>query len=537
MADSLTGSRHNTGSTSSDDRPPPLPPKPTRRFGLGLSKTTKNVPTPPMSPGLSPGLNGPGISAYNADVSPPRVNKPSRVFGSSVSTPGDGLDAKLATLRGMGFPDEKRNSQVLKGLNGNLEKTVEALIRLGEQSHPKSRSTTPTPPEKPVIEGLSFDKMPASTSSSNPFDALDAVPQPQQPLLLQTQLPYTSMSATTTPSNAYNPFLLNQSSAQQQRYPHSHPNLLQQQQQQQNPYAQQQQQSLEQSFQNLQVANQQPQQLFPNRTGGYGEPQTTQYHQTNPFQHAFTPPPVPQISQQYGSFFPPQQTGTPPVMSPNSTGASNPFLKSVKSQIFTPTQANYNPFGQASLQQPQPFQPQTQNPFMGQQSMQQQQPQAQNSWQSQQQAQGQGLNPWQNQQAQNQNPWQNQQSAYTASQPQPAYQVPQPTGLDKNSIMALYNYPHLAPQQPQQASAPATQQQAAPSDSNAAALASNAGSLNPFAASNSTSSQTQQPPRPSPLNQVRTHGHVSNESVDFAGLMGGRHSPDAFSGLSSSFRR
>ena len=28
-----------------------------------------------------------------------------------------------------------------------------------------------------------------------------------------------------------------------------------------------------------------------------------------------------------------------------------------------------------------------------------------------------------------------------------------------------------------------------------------------------------------------------DESVDFAGLMGGRHSPDAFSGLSASFRR
>src|SRR4051812_35467273 len=124
--DSQPGTRHNTGSTSSvEDKPPPLPPKPGRRFGFGIQKssTFPRGTTPPVSPGLG---------GFDQDASPPRVNKPSRVFGSSVT--GDGLDSKLATLKDMGFADEKRNSTVLKGLNGNLDKTVEALIRLGEQT-------------------------------------------------------------------------------------------------------------------------------------------------------------------------------------------------------------------------------------------------------------------------------------------------------------------------------------------------------------------------------------------------------------------
>ena len=39
MNNSQPGTRHNTGSTSSvEDKPPPLPPKPTKRFGFGLQK-------------------------------------------------------------------------------------------------------------------------------------------------------------------------------------------------------------------------------------------------------------------------------------------------------------------------------------------------------------------------------------------------------------------------------------------------------------------------------------------------------------------
>jgi hypothetical protein len=436
----------------------------------------------------------------------------------------------------MGFPDERRNLTVLKSLNGNLDKAVEALIRLGEQNPGKSRDPTPTPPPKPDLNGLSFDKTPtASTSSMNPFDALDAVAplpsqaqQAQQPPPLQTQLPYAgplSAPPSAVPSNPYNPFLAQQSISQQQIYPQSQQNFGQQQnpfgQQQQNPFGQQQQQNLEQSFQGLQLSNQQSQQpLFPNRTGGYGQPQLSHNPQTNPFQHSFTPPPMPQVPQQYASFYQTQNGQSQSLASPTSPG--NPFLKSVKSQIFAPTNNSYNPFNQAPSQaQFQQAQPQQQ----------QQQPQAQ--YQPQQ-----GSNPFMTQsqqfatQSQAPNQWHGQQSSQQGQQLAGSQQAPyqlqqqQTSGFDKNSILALYNYPQLAPQRSEPVSSTAAPAVASPPAAPAP------GSMNPFAASQASSQNQQQPGPPQ-----QSAKHASNESVDFAGLMGGRHSPDAFSGLSASFRR
>lgn len=524
MNDSRPGTRQNTGSTSSEDRPPPLPPKPTGRFGFGLRKaaTSPRNLTPPVSPGLG---------NFAQDASPPRVNKASRVFGSNISTSGDGMDSKLSTLRDMGFPDDKRNSTVLKGLNGNLDRTVEALIRLGEQNPGKSRGSTPTPPTKPGTNGLSFDRTdiaPAVTNSTNPFDALDAAPppveQPQAAPIQTSHLPYgVSSVQPTSPSNSYNPFFSQapQAPYQQQDYPQ------QQQQQQQpnynyqsNPFGQQQ-QSLEQSFQGMQITSQQPQQpLFPNRTGGYAQSQPSPYGQTNPFhQTSFTPPPMPQIPEQYSSFYPPQPQYQS-MSSPTSPG--NPFLKSSRSQIFTPT--NSNPFGQSPTQQqasqqqqaPQPQQPQ--NPWMQQQQRHVSSPQPSNPWQSQQQS-YQGQQTYQTQQPNYQNSQQsflNQQQGFQGN----------PNPFDKSSILSLYNQPQLAPQRTEQPQAPSAP---APASAPPAQVS---GHMNPFA-SNSGAQQGQ------PLSAAQTPGirHVSNESVDFAGLMSGRHSPDAFSGLSASFRR
>ncbi|KAF2740413.1 ArfGap-domain-containing protein [Polyplosphaeria fusca] len=509
MNDSRPGTRQNTGSTSSaEDRPPPLPPKPTKRFAFGLQKSStfpRNA-TPPVSPGLE---------GLGEETSPPRVNKPSRVFGSNINTSGDGLESKLATLRDMGFPDEKRNATVLKGLNGNLDRAVEALIRLGEQNAGKSRGNTPTPtpPAKPALNGISIDKTrtaPAATTSMNPFDALDAIaplPQHQQPTQAQSQrqlpqvqtqqLPYGAYTSaqTVSPSNPYNTFMSSAQQApfqqqQQQSFPQQH-----------NPFGQQQQHNLEQSFQALHLANQPPQQeLFPNRTGGYGQSQTPQYPQTNPFHQSFTPPPMPNMPQQYASFFQPQQPQYQYQYqsSTSPSGSSNPFLKSTRSQMFSPTNATHNPFDQPHVQPPAQQAYQVANPYM----MQSQAPVTQAS-----------SNPWQTQQAGMQ---------------------PQPTGLDKSSILALYNYPQLAPQRSEPA-------QAAPTPAPASAPASAAavpgpGSMNPFASSQNASTALPQNLSTAP-GQNQNVRHVSNESVDFAGLMGGRHSPDAFSGLSASYRR
>jgi hypothetical protein len=529
MNDTRPGTRQNTGSTSSDDRPPPLPPKPTGRFGFGLRKAATSPRN--LTPPVSPGLGGFG------DVSPPRVNKPSRVFGSNIQTSGDGLDSKLATLRDMGFPDEKRNTTVLKGLNGNLDRTVEALIRLGEQNVGRSRGSTPTPPVKATNNGLSFDTAPVVNTSSNPFDALDAAAaqpqqfQQQQPASMQTQQPsYDGSFAQPVSSTSYNPFLAQAQAQQQQNYNY-----------QQNPFGQQQQQGLEQSLQNLQLSNQQPQQpLFPNRTGGHG-PVAQPLAQTNPFQQSFTPPPMPQIPEQYSSFFAPQPQYQS-MSSPSSPG--NPFLKSSRSQIFPPSSTSSNPFGQQSYQPPvqqQQQQQQASNPYMMQQQMPAQTAQASNPWQNQQQASQQ--NPWQQQQQQQtsqQTGYQQPQNYQQTGFQQQNYQQPasqqyqQPVGsqqnanpFDKSSILALYNnYPQAAPQQAAQ------QQPASAPPAAIAPVAPTSGHMNPFATS-------QHALQGQPLSAAQTPGvrHVSNESVDFAGLMGGRHSPDAFSGLSASFRR
>ncbi|KAH7402046.1 hypothetical protein DE146DRAFT_452201 [Phaeosphaeria sp. MPI-PUGE-AT-0046c] len=535
MHDTRPGTRQNTGSTSSDDRPPPLPPKPTGRFGFGLRKaaTSPRNLTPPVSPGL--GSFG--------DSSPPHVNKPSRIFGSNIQTSGDGLESKLATLRDMGFPDDKRNATVLKGLNGNLDRTVEALIRLGEQNPGKSGGGTPTPPAKPSSNGLSFERTntaPAATRSTNPFDALDSVPVPaqqtqqQQPAPLQTQQSFNDVSYSQSASyaNSYNPFL-SQAQPVQYQQQQSVPQQQQQQQQQnynysQNPFGQP--QSLEQSLQNMQITNPQPQQpLFPNRTGGYG-PTSPPYAQTNPFQQSFTPPPMPQIPEQYSSFFAPQPQYQS-MSSPSSPG--NPFLKSSRSQVFSPTNAaSSNPFGQQPSHQQAPQQ-QGSNPYMMGQTA-----QASNPWQNQQQGAFQQQQPVYQQPQQQQQQQQQQQSQFAQ---QPAFQQQQ-AGLQqfqqqggmqqnanpfqKNSILALYNYPQQAPQPTQQSQVPPTQAAAA------APAAPASGHMNPF-------SQSQNASQGQALSAAQTPGvrHVSNESVDFSGLMGGRHSPDAFSGLSASFRR
>jgi hypothetical protein len=460
------------------------------------------------------------------------VSKASRVFGSNVNQSGDGLEAKLATLRDMGFPDEKRNTTVLKGLNGNLDKAVEALIRLGEQSRDKSRGNTPTPPAKLDMNGLMLKKaqtMPAPAVSTNPFDALDAT-APLPPLPPQAQHYGGSQTQPTSPSSSYNPFLQQMQANQQQQpvqqQPFAHHT---------NPFGQPQ-QNLEQSFQGLGLSGQPTQQaLFPNRTGDYIQQPQPQFAQSNPFQQSFTPPPMPQMPPQYSSFYqnsPPQQQQYQSMSSPTSPG--NPFLKSARSQMFSPS-ASSNPFGQSTNQQQVQQQPQQYNQ-QSQQYSQQSQPQHQhhssNPFMMQQHTQtqpNQVSDFFQTQQPAYQQPQQQQQAAYQPQQQQqqqqPTYQQPQ-GAFNKNSIMALYDYPHLAPQRQEQSQTPA-----APALATAPAGPA-IGQMNPFASAQAP----QQPPSAIPA-QLESGRQISRESVHFAGLMGGRHSPDAFSGLSSSFRR
>lgn len=542
--------RHDTGSTrSSDDQPPPLPPKPGKRFGWGLRSVSSALPlsrssrtTPPTSPD--------GSTEYGAPPSPIRVNKQSRVFGTSVgATNGEDLDAKLATLRDMGFPDDRRNASILKGVGGNLERAIEALVRLGEGSTPSSRSRTPAQVRNfsashsfPLAlatqgsttsnggaVGLSISAVPSQATEeeqthnqgSNPsrgFDDRNFSPTP-------SQTSNTSFHASNPfQPRPYNPFETS-SGNQSATLP------------------------LERAFENMTVS----QPLFPNATGGY--PQAQQYNPDPRIQHSMTPP-VPQIPQQYYQINQhTSQTQTP-------YGSSNPFMQTPQPSFTTFSNSyasaaqienpgpSYNPFMNAQRPPTQlpisEYPPQPSQPFY-QEQQQQVQPFPPNASQVLQ-------NPYMIQSQQtNQTAFNYQQDQpYTQTFPTPL-QVQQTGRIDKSSIMALYNYPQLAPpplrnvsedavsppQNPNNPPAPQYPQGVVPKHGQRSAtmpVQMSSGSRNPFqttAQANPSSSVALQPS----TNGAGMSRHVSQESVDIGGFQSGRHSPDAFASLSARYVR
>ncbi|KAF1815415.1 ArfGap-domain-containing protein, partial [Eremomyces bilateralis CBS 781.70] len=162
--------RHNTGSTNSDENPPPLPPKPSKRFHFSLRSASSTFP-------LSRGEKKHNARQAERDrePSPPPINKASKVFGLNVAS-GGSYDSKLQALRDMGFADEVRNSAMLKTKNGNLEKTVDALIKMGDLGSP-SEPQAPAPPPKEAKNGITIDRQkPLETASNNPFDMPNGAP-------------------------------------------------------------------------------------------------------------------------------------------------------------------------------------------------------------------------------------------------------------------------------------------------------------------------------------------------------------------------
>jgi hypothetical protein len=283
---------HRTGSSSSEERPQ-LPPKPSKRFTFGLRSTSSTFPAsrlerrPERSPPISPRPDGFSVSRKNR--SPTRRSKPAKIFGADIGgSRQDNYELKLIALREMGFPDDKRNLTILKGENGNVDRAVATLIRLGECSRASSGRSSPIPEAPPK------DELPASTNLStarakhtSPFDALDLNEKALPPPPVEEQ------------NNSYNPFL-------QPSKP------------------------IEQSFQSLQLAP--PSQLFPNATGGYSMNQP--HINTNPFLQTYTPPPHP-MAGNMGPF------AAPPTFSQQPDASPNPFLRPSHSQTFP----SANPFG------------------------------------------------------------------------------------------------------------------------------------------------------------------------------------------------
>ena len=651
--DSQPSSRNHTGSTSSGDQPPALPPKPHKRFHFGLRAASSTFPSsrheksPPTSPGT--------LGGFGREPSPPPRNKPSRIFGTEVGASRDDYyKAKMADLKDMGFLDEKRNMTILKGLNGNVDRAVEELVRLGEASRDGRRpSLSPTWAELPRnTNGLSITRTRMSVSGKagaspdkvvNHDKSLPPSPTSQKEFQMQQRV------ASVQPS--FNPFL-----------------------------QQAQTQSIDQAFEGLQISQQQPQhlqaptlppQLFPNSTGGYGSQQNHGGH--NPFLPTFAPP----MPQNYSQFTAPttfqahdQQLFAPEQEQQFGVQPPNPFLRQSRSQILQPSnpfevqhqptgfpaqpqqlQQSYpSPFAAQPTSTMSPFTPQaasmaspfgtqppstaypfnaqsstasshygaplvtTQSHFAGQSATPTpsstqsasagssfatqaptthysvstqpgaisspfaRQPTSSSPFSAQAQTTQQQTNPFQQTtgyqqgftpqqqpqaQIQQQHPDPNAQTfvpntytAHPAFQPNPQqhqyYQQPtqplQPR-FDKTSILALYNMPQLAPARPEIP----TNAPTAPTGSQAVAGAAHtkapqrsvtmpvgalqnqgqmppaAGSHNPFAADATAGA--------APPAAQNGFGHASNESVDFAALMmGGRHSPDAFAGLSARLR-
>src|SRR5436190_10610570 len=224
-------SRHDPSYTnrSPEDSPPPLPPKTGRRFGFGLRSASSTYPTGSEKASTCE-------DAFGTLPHPININ---RQPGGLEPGPGDvsgSFGSKLAMLREMGFPDDERNATVLKGLGGNLERTIESLVRLGEGTSAISRCRTPLP--EPVASAKPHD------ISTNPFDKMDSVPThgtvSAAVNVTESQAISTGVQAATAKSAPYNPFDVPTSQ------------LL-------SP------QPLDQSFQRLQIS----QPLFPNITGGY----------------------------------------------------------------------------------------------------------------------------------------------------------------------------------------------------------------------------------------------------------------------------
>ena len=115
--DFISAKTDNTGSiynTNPDEAAPPLPPKTPGRFVSS------------MFPASRPAWAG----VQQIDT------------GS--------VKDKLVRLRDIGFTDDERNAIVLKGVGGNVEKAIEALIRLGESpslsNQPSGHSGGMSPP-------------------------------------------------------------------------------------------------------------------------------------------------------------------------------------------------------------------------------------------------------------------------------------------------------------------------------------------------------------------------------------------------------
>ncbi|RSL56082.1 hypothetical protein CEP54_009030 [Fusarium duplospermum] len=568
--------------------PPPLPPKNSTKFGFRSASSIFPLSSKSKKEARS-------IAAIQDVRSPsPRPpNKPSKVFGATLDLDQpDDMEQKLTRLRDMGFHDTKRNALVLKGVNGNIERAIETLVRLGEGGGRPSPLPTPSPREQTLRTSRSLTPL-TPTSGGLGLGAGLSVPTRSA-----TDRPTTPSSASTNPFDNLGPA---QPQTAQSTGTLQNKNVFGQTNPFGAPAAQPQTDPFSQAFQNMSLSPQQP--LFPHHTGGPA-PQPTQ--QPAVYQQAIAPsaPATPNgfVAAGFNNMAYPQTIQAQPTgYNPFFANATNPVQQqtqqvpnSIISVNTNQGQAGYNPFTrsptriaspslgqipeqtQTSFQSPSVFQgsavyqspapmnpPETAtNPFfanatqptqpavqMGQQAYVQQNAFQQSQPQPQMQA---GNNPFGQPQIAQQIYGQQPQVPQQQQQQQQFYQPQRP---DKASIMALFNnYPQMTPQQaapepaqplnpmaqPMQSSQPPTipEHQPMPMPAPVAPVQQNRSVSQPLSPSTN--------PFMSAAPAATVHTNTTTTSDPFAarsresmnlGLdlawTNGRHSPDAFASLSA----
>ncbi|EEP77406.1 predicted protein [Uncinocarpus reesii 1704] len=506
-----------------EESPPPLPPKPSRRFGFGLRSSSSHSGSNKSSPRRESFGSISQGSLHN--------NKPSRALGFSLSDSNSSFESKLAMLRNMGFPDDKRNATILRGLNGDVEKTVDALAPLPRSRTPTLKTPTSTkssePYERstPLNSNNPFDKM--GTSSSRGSAGISINRRESQSTTASTD------EVSSRKPTSYNPFDV--PPAQHAPAP-----------------------TLEQSFQNLQVS----QPLFPNMTGGYpsqsGQAAYLKYQQpmtppvTMTSQNVFAGSPAP-LNGSYNPFFQSPSTFDSATSAPQqpSLSPTNPYFAHAASQDSRQSQLLNSLQPAATSSAPEIFHLQHANTMPMLPTLSFTTPQQHHQQQHPQFPQSAPITPVHSTSFF--------QPQYT-QQPSQYFQPPQPTRMDKSSILALYNFSKPPPtilEQPQpqtQPEPPSSQVQAVqqpvnplpfPPDNPTATTsqipdASPAGSRNPFFTSMNTNIIPTNPSsatsaRAQPRSTPFARAHMSQESVDIGRAQSGRHSPDVFASLSARY--
>lgn len=596
---------------------PVPPPKKHRFFGFGLRASSSALP----------------LSKHDKKKLPPepRVDSAFTISGDdygSMSRRSDTgsrmtdaeVQLKLTQLKDMGFPNREINTQMLRRMNGDIERTIEGLVQLGPQPAERTSSAQRVTPQltgssrsnanatafpEPPQSGLRATNTGTSRGSNNPFD---------QPSGGQTF----GLSLTSSQQVQQSP----QPPPPQQSFASNNPF--------DQPARSQTDGGLTQAFQNMQVSQPAAQPLFPHSTGGYSNQQSgisdTRFQTMTPGtgamyqQYGYTASPAPlptnanpffQQEQQSAQQLQSQATGAnaflaqqqyqqqqqqqqqtfaaPQVQQAQFTG-TNPFMASAAQQQNAPSAGGFNPFGippstAGPPQTAQGYQGQAaarsdtgasigapglfagNNPFQQQMASQpqqqpQQQPQPQagafpNFQYGQQQTYPQQTYPQPTQQFGG-NPYANlpqgqgqgQGQGQYMHQGQQAPMMPQQTGqYDKNSILALYNYPSLAPARQQTLSSipePGNeqgvgQQGVMPGGAMTAKRSStmpvsmtsmhSAGGAGNMGVNRNPFMQNAQ----APSGNASIMSHSSRDSVAINNLESGRHSPDAFANLSARY--